>query len=164
MIINVDLKDYDQNAAVFKREAARGIIKCDDKYLMITSKYGDYKFPGGGVKNGEGFIEALIREVREETGRSIINSSINKHITVIERRRGMMGDTLEMESQYFFCEIDHSIAERDLDDYEKGYEYKEVWVSLSEAFERNKMVPDFEKCPWVTRENIVIRKLLEDIK
>ena len=49
----IDLKDYKEDAKVFKRTAARGIIEKDGKFLIIHSKYGDYKFPGGGKEEGE---------------------------------------------------------------------------------------------------------------
>lgn len=49
------------------REAVRGIIKHENKLLMVySSKDGDYKFPGGGVDVGETHEEALVREIREE--------------------------------------------------------------------------------------------------
>ncbi|WP_243145530.1 NUDIX domain-containing protein, partial [Clostridium neonatale] len=35
---------------------------------MVNSKNKDYKFPGGGVKKYEEKLEALKREVEEETG------------------------------------------------------------------------------------------------
>ena len=161
MIIKLDLKDYDLNARIFKREAARAIISKDNEYLMITSKYGDYKFPGGGVKNGEDYIDALIREVKEETGCRIIPESAHEYITVIERRKGTMGDVLEMESRYYFCQAEYEFDDKNLDDYEEEYEYKEIWIGLIKAYGNNKIIKDINKCPWVTRENIVIKKLLE---
>lgn len=48
MEITIDLKNYNSENSIFKRSAARGIISKGDKYLLIYSKYGDYKFPGGG--------------------------------------------------------------------------------------------------------------------
>ena len=36
------------------REAVRAIIIKDKKILMVHSKNKDYKFPGGGIKKGEG--------------------------------------------------------------------------------------------------------------
>ena len=50
------------------REAVRAVIIKNNKILMVNSKNKDYKFPGGGVKKYEEKLDALKREVEEETG------------------------------------------------------------------------------------------------
>ena len=45
----------------------------DEKVLLVRRREDDflggiYEFPGGKVEDGEGLADALIREVREETG------------------------------------------------------------------------------------------------
>lgn len=51
------------------RVGARGIVKKDDLYLMVYfQKDGFYTLPGGGVEKGESLEEAVLREVKEETG------------------------------------------------------------------------------------------------
>jgi 8-oxo-dGTP pyrophosphatase MutT (NUDIX family) len=93
------------NTSVFKRVASRAIIADGDKYLLIYSKYGDYKFPGGGAEEGESLEDTLIREVLEETGYRIDRDSIKKYGKVLERRKGGYKSILEMESHYFFCNL-----------------------------------------------------------
>ena len=66
--IKIDLQDYKEGGSVFRRVAVRGIIERDGKYLIIHSKYGDYKFPGGGMEQGEPLEQTLEREIKEETG------------------------------------------------------------------------------------------------
>ena len=52
------------------RLAARGVIKDDKGHVavMYFTTSGSYKLPGGGIDDGEAVIDALRREVREETG------------------------------------------------------------------------------------------------
>ena len=74
--LTIDLHDYIEGGSVYKRTAVRGIIQKDKKYLLIYSKYGDHKFPGGGLKQGESLEETLLREVQEETGYIVKKESI----------------------------------------------------------------------------------------
>lgn len=85
--LTIDLHDYSESSSVFKRVAVRGIIKKDHKYLIIYSKYGDYKFPGGGQKDGESLEETLLREVQEETGYFVRKESITEELLVSEKER-----------------------------------------------------------------------------
>lgn len=55
---------------------------------MIQSKYGDYKFPGGGMEEGENRIDTLAREIKEETGFDLLPNSAEYYGTVTEKRRG----------------------------------------------------------------------------
>lgn len=160
MNIVLDLKNYSKSETVFKRTAARAIINNGEKYLMIFSKYGDYKFPGGGVEKGEEIKEALVREVQEETGYHVTLDSIREYGTVFERRKGTTEDILEMDSHYFFCEIKPEASERNLDEYEEEYNYQVVWLTLAEAIEKNKQVTNFDECPWIIRDTKVMEYLL----
>jgi len=49
-----------------------GILKHEDKYLLVKHTYGEYNnlwiIPGGYVKPGEHLDAAIIREFYEETG------------------------------------------------------------------------------------------------
>lgn len=159
--IIIDLKDYIEDGTVFRRTAARGIIEQKGKYLIINSKYGDYKFPGGGQKSGESLEETLIREVEEETGYRVIRDSIREGIMCHEKRKGCPDDLLEMKSYYFYCEVEEVVHNRNLDDYEKEYDYQVEWMTLEDIIKRNEEVEDFENIPWVVRENIVMKEILK---
>lgn len=52
------------------RPASYGVIVKDKKILLVPARHG-YTLPGGGVEEGESNEEALVREVREETGLSV---------------------------------------------------------------------------------------------
>lgn len=60
------------------RHAVRAVIFRGQELLMIHStKVGDYKFPGGGVDRDETHEQALIREVKEECGMSLLHIRVN---------------------------------------------------------------------------------------
>ena len=162
MDITLDLKNYSNEDSIFKRTAARAIISDGDKYLLIFSKYGDYKFPGGGVEKGELIQEALVREVQEETGYHVVTDLIKRCGKVLERRKGEYNDIMEMESHYFFCEVESEVGCRNLDEYEEEYNYQIVWMTLPEAIERNRQVTNFDACPWVIRDTKVMEFLVNE--
>lgn len=162
--LTIDLKNYIENGSVFKRTAVRGLIKRNGKYLIIHSKHGDYKFPGGGRNEGESLEETLIREVREETGYLVIADSIREYMKVKEKRKGYPEDLLEMDSYYFYCEVESEAGDRDLDEYEAEYDYQVAWMTLEDIICKNEAIEDFENIPWVSREVMVMKQILEDEK
>ena len=58
----------DGKMKIKNRLAIRGVLFYQNKLLMIKTSKGDYKFPGGGKKNGENDFQTLNREYEEETG------------------------------------------------------------------------------------------------
>ena len=160
----LDLKNYSSDSIEIHRTAARGIICHNNKYLIIHSKYGDYKFPGGGKKETESLEENLIREVKEETGFNVIKNSIKLYGHMLEIRKKDEKSKWIMDSYYYFCEIEKEQGNKNLDALEKEYEYKSDWMSLEEIIKNNEKVNDFEHVPWVTRENFVMKELLKDKK
>lgn len=156
---NIDLHDYIESGSVFNRKAVRGIIIKDGKYLLIHSKYGDHKFPGGGMEKGETLEETLLREVQEETGYHVMKDSIREAFMVREKRKGDPDDLMIMESYYFFCDVEELAGEQNLDDYEAEYDYKVCWMRLEDALAKNEAVKDFANIPWIQRETMVMREL-----
>lgn len=64
------------------RVSSRAIIIDNDKILL--NKFGDgvyYNFPGGGIEENETALEAVVRELLEETGYSI---EVENHVFTFE--------------------------------------------------------------------------------
>ena len=161
--LSIDLKDYRENGTVYHRTAVRGIIQQERKLLLVAGKYGDCKFPGGGVESGESLEEALAREIREETGFALDPSSLRKWGEVTERRKGITADITEMVSHYFFCELTETAQiQQELDPYETEYEYAPVWLTLEEAIQKNTAALGQTEVPWVTRDLEVLRLLRDE--
>ena len=157
----IDLKNYKTDGTVFKRAAVRGMIRRDGKLLLIHGmKYGDYKFPGGGKHEEEALLDTLVREVAEETGYRIKRESVEEFMKVTERRKGDPDDLMEMVSWYYVCDVEETAGNRNLDDYEKEYDYRVQWMSLEEAVAGNEKVQQRKAVPWVERETEVMRRIL----
>lgn len=74
--------------------SAGGVVIREGRVLLVRLTYGAqagrYIFPGGRVDPGETLDEAVVREVREETG---VEASVEGLIGVRTRRDGLRNDT-----------------------------------------------------------------------
>ena len=119
-----DYKNYKENGTVGKRPSARGIIICEGKIAMVHSlKYDYYKFPGGGIDSGESNLDALMREVEEETGLIVIPESIQEYGLVLRKEKGKFEDIFIQENFFYFCDVEKETASQKLDDYEADEEF-----------------------------------------
>ena len=102
MLFTMDAKNYAPDAPLHIRPSVRGIVIRDGKVLMVHSlKYDYYKFPGGGIEAGECRIEALCREVREETGFAVLPDSVREYGMVHRRERDGDGTTFVQDNFYY---------------------------------------------------------------
>jgi len=167
MIKIFDSENYQAHWKKYKRDSARAIIFVDGKLVMIKSdKYGEYKFPGGGINSGETHMDAILREVREETGLHVLPASIKEYGKTLILRKGISGDEIfEQESFYYLCSVDtENRSQPKLDDgYETEYGYKLVYASLDEAIDANEKLLDMPDIPWVQRDLTVLCELRERI-
>lgn len=160
-----DSGDYDPAADSVVREAVRGIIQRDGAFVLVRSdKFGEYKFPGGGVERGESHGDTLAREVREETGLTVIPSSIRFYGKTIERRRDAFGEgVFEQHSYYYRCDVTDTIGETRLDAYEAEYGYRLATVPIGEAITANRVrTGDRVNIPWVARDLFVMEGLEDE--
>lgn len=151
---------------VNSREAVRAVILKGDKILLIHSNKGDYKFPGGGVEQNEMHVEALLREIREETG--YVNCIVKEKVgIVVERNTDQFEENtyFQMTSHYYLCELitDKKIIQK-LDDYEHEQQFTPKWITIDMAIEENRKLmnlPDMNK--WIEREILVLEELKRNL-
>ncbi len=131
--------------------------------MVYSSRKEDYKFPGGGIEEGETHFSALLREIREECG-ATIKGIAGKLGFIVEykKARDPGFDLFQMNSYYYFCSIEPVIKEQKLDCYEQELGLEPVWIAPEEALACNLEIlrsqPD--SCnPWVEREILILQKL-----
>lgn len=152
-LFEIDTKDYDINGTSFSRPSARGIIIKDGKFAMIHSKKcGYYKFPGGGIEENEDKEQALIREVLEETGLSVIPKTIRKYGMVHRIQKGDYEDVFIQDNYYYFCEVDTTVTPQVLDDYEKDECFTLEYVTPTTVLTEN------AKCSHPQADQIMIAR------
>ena len=116
------------------REGCRGILKKNDKYLMVhVKKFDITTFPGGGLEPNETKEECVVREVLEETG--ILCKVVTKTVTLTE----YFSDSI-WRHHFFMCEYVEDTKETNftIEEQEIGLEVK--WMTLDEViyeFENN---------------------------
>ena len=144
------------------RTAVRAVIQRGrDLLLILSANVGDYKFPGGGVNEGETREQALRREVREECGAEL--SHIGEEIgSVVEYDNDTETDcdTFKMTSHYYRCEVTNGFGAQKLDGYERDLGFTPVWIDIEEAIRINKSLLSLVNVPeWLPREIFVLEYL-----
>ena len=140
-LFEIDMHDYEEWYSVSRRPSARGIIFKDNRIALVYSKKEKYyKFPGGGINDGEDMKTALIREVKEETGLTVIPESIKEFGSVIRRQKSnIKPETIfEQENFYFLCNAEDTVSAQSLDDYEKDAEFTLKFTDINEAIKANR--------------------------
>ena len=170
-LFTIDLKDYNPDAKKFYRPSVRGIIFDDEgRIAMIYSrKYHFYKFPGGGIEGDETHLETLAREIKEETGMTLIPDSAKEFGEVLKIQKGDESgkDTIHIQQNYYYtCEVEDEIGDQNLDDGEKSLEFVLKFVPVEEAIAANSAFENentFMK-QMAERERRVLELLMEEKK
>lgn len=169
LLFEIDTKDYNKNGTVFIRPSVRGIIIKNGKIAMIYSaKYNYYKFPGGGLEAGESHIDALIREVKEETGFRVIKNSVKEYGYVRRVQKGLREDVFIQDNYYYFCQIKDEIGEQELDDYESDEQFTPEYAAPHHAIDVNlngnhgdkENIPQFRTL--IERESRILKMLADE--
>jgi len=143
LLFEMDKKDHAHCTHTFTRNSARSIMIRDGKVAMIHSlKYDYYKFPGGGIENGESPLEAMIRETREEAGLIVIPESVKEYGFVhrIQRSDKDATECFIQDNFYYLCEAMDQVIAQQLDDYEAQESYRLEFVEPLAAISKNRNV------------------------
>lgn len=164
LLFEMDKKDYQPGGSVFRRPSVRGIIRRDENLAMVHSeKFGYYKFPGGGIEDGETHPETLIREAREETGLVVIPGSIREFGYVHRIEKGKYEDIFIQDNYYYFCSVEDRAVSQELSDYEQEEQFMLEWLTPEQAICRNRKalgnIPE-EEAVFLKRELRVLELLL----
>lgn len=157
------------NAAVQKRTAVRAVVFDGNKLLMVETNRGDYKFPGGGVEQGETLVQALIREIAEETGYTDVE--IGPCVgTAFEQNEEPQepGTFFQMKSIYYVCRLLSDTGKDSVPDrYEEKPGFQILFIDLNDAYAVNKGLMEKNQnpaIPWLERETTVLKRLQETRK
>ena len=165
LLFEMDLKDYASCTHRFVRNSARSIVIENGKAAMIHSvKYDYYKFPGGGIEEGEGQIEAMIRETREESGLIVIPESVVEYGYVHRIQRSDKDETecFVQDNFYYLCRVQNDAATQCLDDYEAEEDYTLEYVDPKLAIMKNRNVAYSPYNPMMFEREARVLELLMD--
>ena len=166
MLFEMDKKDYGDCTHTFTRDSARSIIIRNGKIAMIHSqKYDYYKFPGGGIENGEKPTEAMIRETREEAGLIVIPETVKEYGYVHRIQRSDIDPTecFIQDNYYYICDARDSLSSQHLDDYEAEESYQLDFIEPLLAIQKNRNVKENPYNPMMfEREAHVLECLISE--
>lgn len=111
------------------RESCRGVVKRNDKYLLVElTKWRIFTLPGGGLEAGETLEECCRREVLEETG---------IHVKVLEHKISITEYFTDSvwKANYFLCEYLSDTMSVTLTDEESNLGLVSCWKTMDEVFD-----------------------------
>lgn len=166
LLFEMDKQDYANCTHSFVRNSARSIIIVNHKLAMIHSlKYDYYKFPGGGIENGEDPITAMIRETREEAGLIVKTDTIAEYGCVhrIQKSDSDPTECFIQDNYYFLCQAEDVAVTQCLDGYEASENYVLEYVDPQIAITKNRNVRQSPYNPMMfEREARVIEILMSE--
>lgn len=160
LLFVADEKNYTEDMPVVEACSTRGIICRDGKYAMQLGGDGEYKIPGGGLEDGESYMEALCREVAEETGLVVDEEKVRFLGETVEIRR----DIREADKKYvkrslvYLCDVKEERVEIKMTESEIKRGYHPVWADLDTILSQNhRMIKE----DWQLRDTRILELLRE---
>lgn len=133
--------------------------------MIHSRKYDYYKFPGGGIENGESPVEAMIRETREEAGLIVIPETVKEYGYVhrIQKSDNDATECFVQDNFYYLCDAMDSLTSQNLDDYEAKEAYQLEFVEPVLAIQKNRNVKESPYNPLMfEREARVLEMLISE--
>lgn len=178
MIKSIDYHDYDESWDLAYRISARAIIPGPGNTFLLEyiARDGYYVFPGGGVEDGESLEDALIREVREESGFAVDASSIQRYGQIVLKKSNR--DYAGFDQRYIGISVYFKVNSlgkqfhTDMTDNEKDWRMTPKYMKLEDAIVSNEAVyrkfvnsPDEKlrrSSEFIFRETAVMKDLLKN--
>lgn len=159
LLLTVDDQNYTNDMPVYERFNVRAVIQKDGKLAMERSRLGEYKFPGGGVDQGERLEEALCREVREETGLVVKRDSIQALGEILEMREDLFkkGQKYICHSYFFQCDTEEKMVPTARTESELRQGYELAWVEPERILSGNQT---FLYKKWIARDTLFLERWL----
>ena len=149
------------------RVSVRGLAYSDKKVLMIKTNRGDLLFPGGGINSDEQQLQALKREVKEESGYQVIkaNGPIGElHVRKMDRFEPEK--VFEQITYYYHIDVSTEMGEQVLDAYEHNLDFTPVWIEPKVAIELNekyrKQLPYNDY--WIQSELYILNEIIRELE
>ena len=142
LLFTMDQDDYFVGLPCLKRCAVRALIEQEGKVLLMRSRDGMYKLPGGGIEQGEDHACALARELLEETGLLLDEASLAPLGMVDERRRDYHDprQNFVQRSFYYACATHEAGLSPTLTQNEQRLGLHAVWLPLAQAIDENRRI------------------------
>jgi mutator protein MutT len=113
------------------RPSAYGIVIKDDAVLLVRQFSTKHDLPGGGVDLGETPEEAVVREMKEETGLQVVNPTFIGFTSNFFTFSHAAHNTSQCLLFYYVCEFVHGEISTDgFGEWEKQYAQIAEWVPL----------------------------------
>lgn len=159
-----DIKDYDSLSPRLVRNSVKAIIIMEGKIaMMYFKKHKLYDFPGGGIEDGETNIEALIREIKEETGLIIKPLSVREFGKYVVIHKDNSTDGInEKHFHYYLCNVEDIRTEPRLTEEEIKNELQFKFVDIDEAIAANELNMHIQREVLWAEGPTYILKLVKD--
>lgn len=133
IIYNYDNITTDDITKIVKR--SKIILENNDGNILLVKEFDAYQLPGGHVEEGESYIDALIREVKEEVGVDIPLKERHPILIIryLKKNFPTKNENTEYIGYYYFekTNIIPDISKLHLTYYEQSSNYKLEYIHKS---------------------------------
>ncbi len=161
LLLTLDSKNYTDSMPVLEKTTVRAVIVRDGRLAMQKSRKGEFKIPGGGVEPGESYRDALLREVREETGFQVVPESIAELGEILELREDVFccGRKYVCHSYFYQCGVREERMKMELTESEQEQGYDAVWETPEVIVRENRQLQEGRE--WRQRDTEFLAMVLE---